>query len=265
MELPFWNPHHVVPPSGKSQILLQPFSSRETIELAIFHDHRYSFFDWNKWTRKRNKGNPPSVVSIDWHQDLCRPSDTEKEWLVKLDLRNDSEVALYSWASLASNNDGHILCAAYLNLIQNIYVLCRQGSNENQWKDRVLIDKYGNIHAIKVFRTIHKLESALIGSQESKIYFDIDLDYFVIDSPFLNNANAIVSMRVMEIEKLLNPASEIMQWILRRLQGFTIATEPEHCSGILRSNSFLSIVCNLFFKGDPIAWNSNFGWKWHNL
>lgn len=37
--------------------------------------------------------------------------------------------------------------------------------------------------------------------------------------------------------------------IFSRLQGFTIAIEPEHCGGLLKSNKFLDKINDLCF--DP--------------
>src|SRR5690606_28906709 len=106
---------YVIPPGSIKQILSHPFYKYyETVELSMFNDHRFSFFFWNKWS-KEIKGNPPCLVTLDWHQDLIFTDDTEKEWLNKLDLKSNYEVALFSWIKLRSLNDSHILAAAYLN------------------------------------------------------------------------------------------------------------------------------------------------------
>ena len=75
----FRNPYHIEPPGVSRQILSHPTNETEAIELAVFQEHRYAFFYWNKWMRKNESANPPCLVSLDWHQDLCYPCETEKE------------------------------------------------------------------------------------------------------------------------------------------------------------------------------------------
>ena len=178
----FRNPYHIEPPGVSRQILSHPTNETEAIELAVFQEHRYAFFYWNKWMRKNESANPPCLVSLDWHQDLCYPCETEKEWLDKLDLTSDAEVSLFSWAKLAGNNDGHILCAAYLNLIGDIYVHCRQEMGRNTWQDEELTDTYGNKHTIKKFKTYEGLQDALLKASKSSVFFDIDLDFFSVNT-----------------------------------------------------------------------------------
>ena len=157
----FRNQYYIVPPGSDKEILSHPVLENGAVELAIFQEHRYAFFYWLKWTREQKAKHPPCLVSFDWHQDLCFPCDTEKEWLSKLDQKNDGEVAIFAWAKLAGNNDGHILSAAYLNLIGNIYIYCRQGTFASDWEDEELIDNNGSIHYIKKFKTPQDLEKYL--------------------------------------------------------------------------------------------------------
>jgi hypothetical protein len=69
---------------------------------------------------------------------LCYPGPHEREWLNALNVQDGQEVAAFNWASLSSNNDDHIRAAAYLNLIGDVYMLCRQ---HNNWPDEQLTDK----------------------------------------------------------------------------------------------------------------------------
>lgn len=55
------------------------------------------------------------------------------------------------------NSDERILCAAYLNLIGNIYVHCGQELGIDTWADEELIDKFGNKYIIKKFKTYEAL------------------------------------------------------------------------------------------------------------
>ncbi len=102
-------------------------------------------FFWNKWLKviekKDAKASPSALVSLDWHQDLVYPCDTEKEWLRTLNL----DGSLFSWAKLNSLNDGYIMSAAYLNLIGNVYVNCRQETFNDARLDESIKDIYGGI------------------------------------------------------------------------------------------------------------------------
>lgn len=256
----FRNPYYIVPPGSDIQILSHPTIENKAIELAIFQEHRYAFFYWLKWTRKQNNTDPPCLVSLDWHQDLCYPCDTEKEWLSQLNQSNDGEVAMFCWAKLAGNNDGHILSAAYLNLISNIYVYCRQGTFESDWKDEELIDIYGNIHFIKKFKTQEALEKYLLTTNERQVYFDIDLDFFTINNPYNGKGKKFTYMTREQIINLLSVDRPLIKWIFQRLLGFTIATEPEHCGGLLKSNKLLNTLNKIYFKPDLFTKNC----KWQH-
>lgn len=246
----FRNPYYIVPPGSDKQILSHPALENGVVELAIFQEHRYAFFYWLKWTREHKTTQPPCLVSLDWHQDLCYPCDTEKEWLSQLDQSDDGEVAVFSWAKLAGNNDGHILSAAYLNLIGNIYVHCRQGTFDNAWEDEELTDINGNIHLIKKFKTQDDLEKHLLITTERHVYFDIDLDFFTINNPYNGKGKKFTYMTKEQIVNLLSADTLLIQWIFKRLAGFTIATEPEHCGGLLKSNKLLDTINKIYFKPD---------------
>ena len=257
----FRNPYHIEPPGVSRQILSHPTNETEAIELAVFQEHRYAFFYWNKWMRKNESANPPCLVSLDWHQDLCYPCETEKEWLDKLDLTSDAEVSLFSWAKLAGNNDGHILCAAYLNLIGDSYVHCRQASFPDAWKDEELIDKYGNKHTIKKFKTFDTLQDDLLNSSETSVFFDIDLDFFSIKNGLSDGSFEFTYLQEQEIRTMLDKDNPLIHWIFERLKGFTIATEPEHCGGLLRSNKFLDLISKIYFSPELFAPKCNWKWK----
>lgn len=250
VKIEFRNPLYIIPPGSNKQILSHPIKNNEVVELAIFQEHRFAFFFWLQWTRKLNGNSPPCLVSLDWHQDLYHPDETEKDWLAQLDQKDDEEVALFSWAKLAGNNDGHILCAAYLNLIGNIYVHIRQPKFEEEWEDEELIDINGNKHIIKKFKTFEALEAHLLSSVETQVYFDIDLDFFTFNNPYNGRGNKYTYMKRSEMINILSLERPLINWIFNRLSGFTIATEPEHCGGLLKSNEILDIINTIYFKPD---------------
>lgn len=255
----FRNPYHIVPPGAIKQILSHPRKSQETVELAIFQEHRYAFFYWVQWARQQKTHQPPSLVSLDWHQDLCYPCSTEKKWLSELNKSSDGEVAIFSWAKLAGNNDGHILSAAYLNLIENIYVHCRQGNRQRDWEDETIEDLYGNIHLIKKFQLFEDLEKHLFATNINQVYFDIDLDFFTLNNPYNRCGEVFSYMSKKEVKTMLAPDSSFMQWIFDRMAGFTIATEPNHCGGLLKSNYFLNIINQTLFA--PDLFSQNCDWR----
>lgn len=255
----FRNPYYIVPPGSGKQILSHPFFKRGVTELVIFQEHRYAFFYWLKWTKEEKGSIPPCLVSLDWHQDLCYPCETEKEWLSKLDQTNDGEVALFTWAKLAGNNDGHILSAAYLNIIGNIYVHCRHGTFESDWEDENLIDINGNQHIIRKFKTYEALEKCLLTTEETKVYFDIDLDFFTLNNPYYGKGKKFTNMKKEEIINLLSINTPLIKWIFERIRGFKIATEPKHCGGLLKSNILLDVINKIYFK--PSIFSKNCDWK----
>lgn len=273
MKLHFHNDEYVTPPGSLSQLLSHPYyGDRTSIEVSIFNDHRYAFFFWNKWTQKLLNEDtikyPPSLVTLDWHQDLVYPTHGEKEWLNELDLSNNKDVALYSWANLRSLNDTHILSAAYLNIIGDVYVHCRQGSFESDWEDEYIKDRYGNIHTIKKFKKYKDLENSLFSSEETNIYFDIDLDFFTLNNPLQPGGESgnYTYLSEKTIKEMLSYNNSLMNWIFQRLQGITIANEPEHTGGLLKSNRLLKVINNIWFEPSlftsyPGKWDKETQWK----
>jgi hypothetical protein len=273
MKLPFPNIEYVTPPGSMVQILSHPINrNEECIELALFNDHRYAFFYWNKWTQKLIVENQllksPCLISFDWHQDLMFPDDREKKWLDKLNLLNNVDVSLYAWANLTPINDGQIMAAAYLNIIGDIYVLCRQGIIESDWEDEFFIDRFGNKHTIKKFKEYKELENYLLHSGESNVYFDIDLDFFTLDNPLNGIGKNFTYLKNKDIIEMLSLERPLIKWIFERVRGFTIAIEPEHTGGLLKANKLLSLIDKLYFNPSLFqnhAWlyEKNTKWKHH--
>ncbi len=51
------------PPGCKVAILAHPSGVDESLDLALFHDHRYAFFFWSIWTR--NLGLQENRIRVD--------------------------------------------------------------------------------------------------------------------------------------------------------------------------------------------------------
>ncbi|WP_316840069.1 hypothetical protein [Pedobacter gandavensis] len=253
---------YLTPAGTLVEILAHPlYQNSESIELAMFYEHRYAFFFWLKWTRKlreeKHTLSPPALISLDWHQDLCYPED--KTALAALDQSNNKEIATYSWLGLNPNNDGQIMSAAYLNAVGNIYVLCRQGTFSSDWEDEYLTDVAGNVHTVRKYKTYANLLQDLKSSDETAIYFDIDLDFFTIDNPYNDSSDEFTFLSTEEIKEILSPESELMTWIFERLCGFTIAVEPEHTGGLSIANKYLDLINDILFS-PPLF--TNYGDQW---
>ncbi|KFF18838.1 UPF0489 family protein [Chryseobacterium sp. JM1] len=265
------NDEYLTPPGSLSQLLSHPINKGQNgIDISIFNDHRYAFFFWNKWTQnliKEDRINyPPCLVTLDWHQDLVCPEDLEKKYLEKLDLNSNQDVAVYAWNNLSSINDTHIMSAAYLNIIGDVYVHCRQGSFDSDWEDDHIIDRYGNTHTIKKFKDYKDLENGLLASDENNVYFDIDLDFFTLQNPFNGEGPIYTYLSEKTIKEMLDHKHPLMQWIFKRLQGITIAIEPEHSGGLLKANRLLNVINNIWFKPSlftsyPGQWDKETNWK----
>jgi len=271
IDLQFRNEEYVTPPGTLTEILAHPhFYNSRTIELSIFYEHRYAFFFWLKWATKfigeDQTINPPALVTLDWHQDLCEPDDNDD--LNQLDINNNAEVSFFSWAKLNPNNDGHILSAAYLNKIGNIYVHCRQGNFSQDWEDKDFYDLFGNVHKIRKYKTFEDMENFLLTSDETAAFFDLDLDFFTVDNPYNGKGDHYSYLTDEEITTLLNPKRPLIQWLFERLRGFTIAIEPEHTGGLAKANRYLDLINSIYFD-PPLFTNHGSDWSkstdWRHL
>lgn len=249
-------------PNADYEIMSHPNGTDNTIEIGLVKDHRFAFYFWFKWWKKttrklkENVEKAPSLVTIDWHRDLCAPCESEKTDLTNLNLTSYKEVALFSWNKLNQLNDGHILSAAYLNLIGDIYVLCKQEGDDSE---EPFIDHWGNEHKIMCFESIEELFSELSQNSIDKIYFDIDLDYFTESDDYCNGGENIRLMIDSEITSILDINSTFMKWIFKRMEGMTIATEPDFCGGLSNSNIIYNLVDTTLFNGH--LFSKNVIWK----
>ena len=175
--------------------------------------------------------SPPDLITWDWHDDYDGDSGFIEDELVRLNQKDEQEVAFFSWAGLQPNNDGQIGPALWLNALGNVYIVQKQKQN-CKWENHVLNDRYGKPHYVYYFRSMKHLPTTFRKTNSGTgVIWDIDLDYFtqgrsVADqwyTPRLSND---------DINALLLPDTEWMQLILSNLKGITIALEPEYTGGL---------------------------------
>lgn len=249
------------PPNSVHDFLAHPSVANDVISIAVFNSHRFAFYFWNLWKKElimERSISDIDLITYDWHQDLVYPSEGEKKELRELNLENDFEVSFYSSYRLSTLNDTHIMSAVYLDLIGDVWVLCRQGTFESDWEDEDFEDCKGKKHTIRKFKTEAELRAALLGSEIQNVFFDIDLDYFTLN----NNIEPKDKFRYMkdtEIRDLISADNVLIQWIFERLSGITIALEPGFTGGISKSLKYLSLIeKNWFIK--PLG-NHHIRWR----
>jgi hypothetical protein len=179
-----------------------------------------------------------------------------------LQTNNLREVALFCWRNLNRGNDGHILAAAYLDLIGDIYVIRKQYAQFGE-QHRSYVDSFhdvnGQVHRVRCFSSVATLMAELTQVSNSQVFFDVDLDYFT-ESPDLCGGGENVSLVTdCEVKATLDPNGELMAWLFQRMAGMTIATEPKCCGGLLNSNHLLSVLSDCLFHpqlmGHGSTWN----------
>lgn len=245
------------PANSYHQILSHPIAENGVIELGLFNHHRFAFYYWAKWKLeflKNRKTYNLDLISFDWHQDLVYPCDYHKSNLSKIDLENLFEVSFYSSYKLNPLNHDHIMSAVYLDLINDVWVLCKQGTFEDEY----LIDCKGKKHTIRKFKTEQELKKALFKSNIENVFFDIDLDYFTITNN-LEVEKKISYMKDKDIKEAVSLDNELIKWIFNRVNGITLALEPEYTGGISKSLKYLSIIEKSWFNKSLGNWNVS--WK----
>lgn len=137
---------------------------------------------------------------------------------------------------------------AYLNLIGNVYINCRQGRFAANWLDEKIEDINGGIQTVKKYRTFEELEKSLLTTSEDSVFLDIDLDYFTIKNGLSDGSFKFTYLPDNEIKNFLSPQRPLIKWIFDRMEGFTVALEPEHTGGLLRSNKYFALIDKMYFK-----------------
>jgi len=254
MKIPF---NYLEPLGAYKSILENPFT-KKALEVAVFHEHRIAFYYWALWTTGIKYGEPlisppPTLVSFDWHEDTVTPNESEQQELQELILKVPSDIAFFSWAMLSPLNDGHILSAAYLNLIADIFLIRKQ---ENRGHPP-LVDMFGNTHQVYSFDNVEDMLNSLKNhAGVNKVYFDIDLDYFTESPDSCGGGPDLTLVPADKIITTLDPQSDLMKFLLPRLNGMTIAIEPKFCGGYSSAMNIYQTVEKTMFNGQLLSKNN---------
>jgi hypothetical protein len=233
-------------PPGTYSSTVSHSSSRGYCEIALVHEHRFAFYFWNKWARERGRGVRPALVTVDWHTDLCGPGSEEESSLAELDQADDSEVALFAWSQLNPLNDGHVLAAAYLGLIGDIYVLCKQDKPEE-----FSFEGRAGLSNVKVYHDPSELMNAV--RELPAVILDVDLDYFTRSSDPCGGGERVSLVGSDKIAGLLDPHQGLIAPVLPHLVGMTIALEPEFCGGLSNAHRLLRKLNQVMFDGTLLS------------
>jgi hypothetical protein len=240
---------HVDPPGCVSEWVEHPFPpnrQRDAVEVGFVMEHRFAFYYWIKCKQKCQRDRrtskmiddkdfrPPDLVTWDWHDDCGTDSDVDEAKLVTLNQADEQEVALFCWAGLHENNDGHILPAVWLNALGNVYIIQKQKqdckSESMRFKDR-----YGHEHHVFYFRSLNHFSKAFEKTNSrTGIIWDIDLDYFT-HGRSVSDQLFTPTMSGDKVTAMLTPDKPWMPLILGELRAITIALEPKYTGGLSSS------------------------------
>ena len=246
------NPHHCDPPGAYVEILPHPIDTKsKALEKVMIKEHRFAFFYWYKWcselAERHPNAKPPILITFDYHRDLAAPNTREQSELDQVSSLDLSDVALFCWARMNQLNDGHILSAAYLNIIDDIYLLKNQNNMRPDERKSEFIDKYGNRHMVYEFARLEEFQAAIIERDRDNALLDIDLDYFIeAEGEYMSRKGWEVSADE-KIKSIIDPSSLLFRWLYKRIMGITIATEPRYCGGIINSFRILNVIENQLF------------------
>ena len=148
----------------------------------------------------------------------------------------------------------------YFKKYANFHVRNNEQNNYTKIFDAIDLQKvYNEPKLIKKFKDYSALESTLLKSNEDAVFFDIDLDYFTLKNGLSDGKFKFTYLSDKEIVALLSPNRPIINWIFERIEGFTIALEPQHTGGLLQSNKYLGLLDKIYFNPGLFAYRSN--WK----
>lgn len=243
-----------LPPSGCETVhTTQPGNERGCCTVGIVHEHRFAFYYWALYSHEKGKnGTRPVLITLDSHDDVGVPGEVDIDDLDNLHIGNRTELGLFAWTRLRRLNDGHILPALYLNFFSNVYVLMNNDDDSENFKlfqeEQQQLDRDGNLHKVKYYQRLDQLLNDL--PPDTPVFLDIDLDFFVNDNPeerSLSGSEQLKSDGL--ISSFLSIDGPLLEPLLNRIVGLTIALEPSCCGGLLNSLHALDILNREFFDG----------------
>lgn len=242
------DPRSCNPPGTFLRTVPHPGGDDRSIEKAVIMEHRFAFFFWMKWRNQLHNNEwlqqtAPTLVTIDWHRDLAPVPDDQKEKLQQIEQQNLSDVANYVWAQFEQTNDGHILCAAWLNLIGDIVLL----QNTTQYQESTFTDMNGNEHQIYEIQDYGQFTDLMQQRKDQNVFFDIDLDYFIHGKGSSQYSENFQRYTDDEIKAVIDHRNPVFRQILPQIDGITIAQEPGYCGGIINSCHIMNVVHGQLF------------------
>lgn len=241
-------PNSCNPPGTHLEEISHAADPNRSIEKAIIMEHRFAFFFWMKW-RNQLKNNDlqqqpaPTLVTIDWHRDLAPVSDDLKKGLEQLNQQNLSDVSNYVWAQLDQTNDGHIFCAAWLNLIGDIILL----QNTTGYQESTFTDKNGNEHRVYEFQDFDQFQKFMTARNDTNIFFDVDLDYFIHGKGKRYYSDDFQRYSDDEIKEVIDRTHPVFKYMIPRIDGITLALEPGYCGGIVNACQIMDVFHSQLF------------------
>lgn len=239
------------PPGTFCRNIPHPGDNSRDIEKAVIMEHRFAFFYWMKWKNMLEERNllgdrSPMLFTVDWHRDLAPINNDKKERLQHLDQQNLSDAINFVWARLDQTNDGHILSAAWLNLIGDIVLLQNTTGQQHQ----TFTDKYGGEHHVYEFNDLQRLQEFMLSRDDQHIFFDVDLDYFIHGKGRRYYSKDFSRYSDDEIRAVINTELPLFQHILPKIEGITLAQEPGYCGGIVNSAQIMNVLHQQLFDED---------------
>lgn len=241
-------PNSCNPPGTHLEEISHGGDPSRSIEKAIIMEHRFAFFFWMKWRNQLSEKNllqqsAPTLVTIDWHRDLAPVPEDQKQRLEHLKQGNLSDVSNYVWAQLDQTNDGHIFCAAWLNLIGDIILL----QNTTEYQESTFVDKDGNEHGVYEFRNFDRFQDFMTTRDDTNIFFDVDLDYFIHGKGKRYYSDDFKRYSDKEIKNIIDRAHPVFEYMIPRTDGITLALEPGYCGGIVNACQIMDVFHSQLF------------------
>jgi len=241
-----------IPPGSSIKFLPHPSGNIDKCTYkAVFNEHRFALYWWNAYKLEMKKNDDKylaDLITIDYHNDLFEPNENDLKELAELNLENDFDVSFFCWARLNGNSDDHILSAANLNLIGNIYALTFIPDDE---KEYTYEDKYKNAHNVFVSNDLGEFSEKVKQSNLENVYLDIDLDFFMTN--LMEEEESWKLMSDEDFNKYIDYENDLFKSIKSKIDCLTIALEPDY------TGSFFNSATN-YLRLEKILFNSDGEW-----